>query len=244
MPEVLLVCLVHDSAALRAQWQELDEGALGPLFFALSALQRDSRLLVGGVVYRSEPSGDLDALVRPYESIERIPFLPATRFSARIKESLQSSEASQRLQLDAPSETEAPLADALAAALEVCAREATHTDVACTRSAQAHRAVCTRGTPRQLLACPRQACRACLCARARHRRTAHPHHVADAHGQCRCALRSHAGARPDRRPQSAFRVDCDRAERAGRQCARTLVDGAQCPRVALHAPRGQECRRT
>ena len=49
MPEVLLVCLVHDSAALRAQWQELDEGALGPLFFALSALQRDSRLLVGGV---------------------------------------------------------------------------------------------------------------------------------------------------------------------------------------------------
>ncbi|KAI3626335.1 hypothetical protein CBS9595_001696 [Malassezia furfur] len=119
MPEVLLVCLVHDSAALRAQWSELDEGALGPLFFALSALQRDSRLLVGGVVYRSEPSSDLDALVRPYESIERITFLPATRFCARIKESLQSSEASQRLQLDAPSETEAPLADALAAALEM-----------------------------------------------------------------------------------------------------------------------------
>lgn len=164
MPEVLLVCLVHDSAALRAQWSELDEGALGPLFFALSALQRDSRLLVGGVVYRSEPSSDLDALVRPYESIERITFLPATRFCARIKESLQSSEASQRLQLDAPSETEAPLADALAAALEVCVHWLTDADVACTRSTETHRAVCSRGAPCQLLACPGQARRARLCA--------------------------------------------------------------------------------
>lgn len=119
MPEVLLVCLIHDSASLRARWNELEEGALGPLFFALSALQRDSRLLVGGVLYRSEPSEDLDALVRPFDSTERIPFLPAPRFCARIKETLQESDALQLLQLDSPSSAECALADGLAASLEV-----------------------------------------------------------------------------------------------------------------------------
>lgn len=119
MPEVLLVCLVHDSAALRARWTELADAALGPLFYALSALQRDSRLLVGGVVYRSAPSADLGTLLRPHASIERIPFLPAPRFCAQIQASLQESDALQPLQLDTPGATECPLADALATSLEM-----------------------------------------------------------------------------------------------------------------------------
>lgn len=119
MPEVLLVCLLHDSAALRSRWSELAEGALGPLFCALSALQRDSRLLVGGVLYRSEPSGDMDALLRPSESMERIPFLPAPRFCARVGQALQDSSALQLVQLDETGGRACPLADSLAASLEM-----------------------------------------------------------------------------------------------------------------------------
>ena len=83
IPEVLVVCLIHDSMSLRARWPELLEAVLSPLFCRYVALQEDSRLLVGGIVYRSEPATDLESPLRLEHSFVRIPFLTTPRFAAR-----------------------------------------------------------------------------------------------------------------------------------------------------------------
>lgn len=135
MPEVLVVCLVQDSVLLRTRWAEVLENALSPLFCALSALQRESRLLVGGVVYRAEPRAALDALVRPETCLDRIAFMPAPRFASAVDEALQVTALTPTS--DA---VEWAWADGIAAALEVGALRSP--DVGCARCSQAHGPVC------------------------------------------------------------------------------------------------------
>ncbi|PKI85626.1 hypothetical protein MVES1_000509 [Malassezia vespertilionis] len=125
MGTVLLVCLIHDNDQLRERWTELGERALCPLFCALGALQHASSLLVGGVLYRCEPKSELVSLLRPEESIERIPFLPAARFTAHAHKVLSARGGAGVAQLDAldlrrgEMQTERDIADGLAAALEM-----------------------------------------------------------------------------------------------------------------------------
>lgn len=128
LPEVLLVCLVHDSPRLRAAWPEVQASTLDPLFCALTELQGAARLLVGGVVYRSEPRAELASLLRPSEGTTLIPFAPAARFSVNVTEALRRTPLYGAAQLDAigmpTSSTESlecALVDAVAAALDLLA---------------------------------------------------------------------------------------------------------------------------
>ncbi|WFD29322.1 hypothetical protein MSPP1_000331 [Malassezia sp. CBS 17886] len=127
MPETLLVCLVHDSAALRAHWTEVAERAMDPLIAALSALHASARLLVGGVVYRAVPVDEAASLLRPAACIDRVPLLPAPRFAARIQQMLRGPFHGVSLQGDpvlgaadaSASHAQSTLADGLAAAVEM-----------------------------------------------------------------------------------------------------------------------------
>lgn len=127
MPEVLLVCVIHDSPRLRALWGDVLSHALNPLFYALSQLQgSSSRLLIGGVIYRSEPKSEIYARCRPGEAVACIPFLPAPRFLARVKRTLHMTPLYGLGHLDAAdtplhaNETlECAFVDALAAAMDL-----------------------------------------------------------------------------------------------------------------------------
>lgn len=120
-PEVLVVCLVHNSVALRAVWPSMLAGMLSPLFYALASQHETSRLLVGGIVYCSEPDTELSSLLRPGDAFLRVPFLPAPRFVNHLTDVLHTAPKCATAQLDAADKQtrlEAALPDALAAALD------------------------------------------------------------------------------------------------------------------------------
>lgn len=126
MPEVLVMCLVHDSPRLRESWDQLVAQALDPLCCALAQLQSQTRLLVGGVVYRSEPRVELASPLRPVESLSRVAFAPAPRFLEGVRHVLRTTPMYGLAHLDAanepvraPNSLECSLADPLAVALEM-----------------------------------------------------------------------------------------------------------------------------
>ena len=119
IPEVLVVCLVHDSPSLRARWPELLEAVLSPLFCRYVALQGDSRLLVGGVVYRSASAAELVSPLRLDDAVVRIPFLPTPRFIARVAELFGAGACVPAACVGDSSEAQSMLVDGVAAALEM-----------------------------------------------------------------------------------------------------------------------------
>ncbi|WFD33959.1 hypothetical protein MCUN1_000787 [Malassezia cuniculi] len=119
IPEVLVVCLVHDSPALRAKWPELLESVLSPLFCRYVALQEDSRLLVGAVVYRSASAAELRSPLRPVDAVIRVPFLPTPRFTARVAAHFGTGTSVPSTCLGDGSKSESMLVDGVAAALEM-----------------------------------------------------------------------------------------------------------------------------
>ena len=119
IPEVLVVCLIHDSTSLRARWPELLEAVLSPLFCRYVALQEDSRLLVGGIVYRSEPAADLESPLRLEHSLVRIPFLTTPRFAARATQHFGSGTCMSGPCFADDVPMHSTLVDGVAAALEM-----------------------------------------------------------------------------------------------------------------------------
>ncbi|WFD18007.1 hypothetical protein MCAP1_000219 [Malassezia caprae] len=126
MPEVLIMCLVHDTPRLREGWEQLVAQTLDPLCGALAQLQSHTRLLVGGIVYRPEPRSELTSPLRPDESLTRIAFAPAPRFLEDVRQVLRATPMYGLVHLEAanepvraPSTLECALADPLAAALEM-----------------------------------------------------------------------------------------------------------------------------
>ncbi|WFD21858.1 hypothetical protein MEQU1_000514 [Malassezia equina] len=126
MPEVLVMCLVHDSPRLRESWDQLVAQVLDPLCCALAQLQSQTRLLVGGILYRSEPRVELASPLRPVESLSRVAFAPAPRFLEGVRHVLRTTPMCGLAHLDAanepvraPSTLECSLADPLAVALEM-----------------------------------------------------------------------------------------------------------------------------
>ncbi|WFD25572.1 hypothetical protein MNAN1_000532 [Malassezia nana] len=126
MPEALVICLVHDNPRLRESWEQLVTQTLDPLCCALAQLQSHTRLLVGGVVYRTDTHAELDSPLRPDESITRLAFAPAPCFLDAVRRVLHTMPMYGLAHLEAaeeseftPSTLECALADPLAAALEM-----------------------------------------------------------------------------------------------------------------------------
>lgn len=126
MPEALVICLVHDNPRLRESWDQLVTQTLDPLCCALAQLQSHTRLLVGGVVYRTVPHAELDSPLRPDESLTCLAFAPAPRFLDAVRRVLHAMPMYSLAHLEAAGESDIPpstlecaLADPLAAALEM-----------------------------------------------------------------------------------------------------------------------------
>lgn len=125
-PEVLVVCMIHDSYALRARLAEIIDTALMPLFSRYATLHENCRVFVGGVVYRYERSSDLETPHRPSETVLRVPVAPASLFRGNLQRLLHVSPLDSTYLLDEQASTSAnahktqnTLPEALAGVLEM-----------------------------------------------------------------------------------------------------------------------------
>lgn len=126
--EVLLICVVHDSPRLRAAWDDVFVRTIEPLCHSFARVYSSSCVMVGGIIYRSRSSRDFASPLHPLESLSYIPFVPIRHFLPRARSALHAECMYTLDQLDA-ARLEAPLAEALAATIDLLDRQETRPQV-------------------------------------------------------------------------------------------------------------------
>lgn len=126
--EVLLVCVMHDSPRLRAAWDDVFVRTVEPLCHSFARLYSSSCVMMGGVIYRSRSSRDFASPLHPLESLSYIPFVPIRHFLPRVRSALYAECMYTLDQLDG-AQLESPLAEALAATIDLLDRQETRPQV-------------------------------------------------------------------------------------------------------------------